>query len=315
MARALWSGAISFGLVYIPVQMHSASHANQIDLDMLDKKDFSPVGYQRINKRTGKVVEWGDIVKGYQYKKGDYVALSEEDFRQANVKASQTIEIQNFVDVNDISPMYYETPYYLAPAKGGAKVYALLREALLRTEKAAIATFVMRSRQHVAVVSPHDRALILNTLRFAEEIREPKDLELPAASKSAGLTAAELAMAERLVNEMTGPWNPEQYTDTYRDDLMKRIQEKVRKKQMHHLTEPDKSRRSEKGAEIIDLMAALKRSLKDSGGESGETRKPAKRSEGAASKRSATRARGGTGRARSKSGSTRSSSRTRHRAA
>ena len=130
MARALWSGAISFGLVYIPVQMHSASHANQIDLDMLDKKDFSPVGYQRINKRTGKVVEWGDIVKGYQYKKGDYVALSEEDFRQANVKASQTIEIQNFVDVNDISPMYYETPYYLAPAKGGAKVYALLREAL-----------------------------------------------------------------------------------------------------------------------------------------------------------------------------------------
>jgi DNA end-binding protein Ku len=310
MARALWSGAISFGLVYIPVQMHSASHANQIDLDMLDKNDFSPVGYQRINKRTGKVVEWGDIVKGYEYKKGAYVALSDEDFRQANVKASQTIEIQTFVDVTDISPMYYETPYYLAPAKGGSKVYALLREALARTEKAAVATFVMRSRQHVALISPQDRALMLNTLRFAEEIREPKDLELPAASKSAGLTAAELSMAERLVNEMTGQWKPEQFSDTYRDDLMKRIQEKVRKKQMHHLTEPDaKSRRPEKGAEIIDLMAALKRSLKDTGAGNGETRKPAKKS--------ASRSRRN-GRAHAKSTGThvgRSTSRSRHRAA
>jgi len=308
MARALWSGAISFGLVYIPVQLHSAAHANQIDLDMLDKNDFSPVGYQRINKRTGKVVEWGDIVKGFQYKKGEYVALSDEDFRQANVKASQTIEIQNFVDVNDISPMYYETPYYLAPAKGGGKVYALLREALARTQKAAVATFVMRSRQHVAVISPHDRALVLNTLRFAEEIREPKDLELPAASKSAGLTAAELSMAERLVNEMTGPWNPEQYNDTYRDDLMKRIQEKVRKKQMHHLTPADKSRRPEKGAEIIDLMAALKRSLKETGGDSG-TRKPAKKSTARSRGNGRSHAKSGTHSARS------SSSRTRHRAA
>lgn len=277
MARAVWSGAISFGLVYIPVQMHSASHANQIDLDMLDKKDFSPVGYQRINKRTGKIVEWGDIVKGYEYKKGSYVALSDEDFRQANVKASQTIEIQNFVEVQDIGPMYYETPYYLAPAKGGAKVYALLREALQRTEKAAVAMFVMRSRQHVAVIAPNDRALMLNTLRFAEEIREPKDLDLPAASKSAGLTSAELSMAERLVNEMSGPWRPSDFQDTYRDDLMKRIQEKVRKKQMHQLTEPDaKSRKPGKGAEVIDLMAALKRSLQESGG--GEGRKPARRS-------------------------------------
>jgi DNA end-binding protein Ku len=310
MARALWSGAISFGLVYIPVQLHSAAHANQVDLDMLDKNDFSPVGYQRINKRTGKVVDWGDIVKGYQYKKGEYVALSEEDFRQANVKASQTIEIQHFVDASDISPMYYETPYYLSPAKGGAKVYALLREALSRTGKAAVATFVMRSRQHVALISPNDRALMLNTLRFAEEIREPKDLELPAASKAAGLSPAELSMAERLVTEMAGPWKPEQYSDTYREDLMKRIQEKVRKKQMHHLTPTEKSRKPEKGAEIIDLMAALKRSLKESGGDT-ESRKPAKRSTGAAAtKRGASRGRGKSAAARGHS-----SSRTRGRAA
>jgi DNA end-binding protein Ku len=314
MARALWSGAISFGLVYIPVQMHSASHANQIDLDMLDKHDFSPVGYQRINKRTGKVVDWGDIVKGYQYRKGEYVALSDEDFRQANVKASQTIEIQNFVDVGDISPMFYETPYYLAPAKGGAKVYALLREALSRTQKAAIATFVMRSKQHIAVVLPNDRALVLNTLRFADEIREPKDLDLPAASKAVGLTAAELSMAERLVNEMTGSWNPRQYSDTYRDDLMKRIHEKVRKKQMHQLTQPDKSsRKTGQGAEIIDLMAALKRSLKESGGGDTSTRKPAKRADGngAGTKRSAGRVRGKKAARSARS----SSSRARHRAA
>jgi DNA end-binding protein Ku len=292
------------------VQLHSAAHANQVDLDMLDKNDFSPVGYQRINKRTGKVVDWGDIVKGYQYKKGEYVALSDEDFRQANVKASQTIEIQHFVDTGDISPMYYETPYYLSPAKGGSKVYALLREALSRTGKAAVATFVMRSRQHVAIIMPNDRALVLNTLRFAEEIREPKDLDLPAASKAAGLSPAELSMAERLVTEMAGPWKPEQYSDTYRDDLMKRIQEKVRKKQMHHLTPAEKSRKPEKSAEIIDLMAALKRSLKDSGGGDTESRKPAKRSNGATAKR-ATRGRGKTATARNG----RSSSRARGRAA
>src|SRR5688572_9790485 len=128
MPRAIWTGAISFGLVYIPVQLHSASTTSSLDLDLLDKRDFSPVGYQRINKRTGKVVQWGDIVKGYQYQKGDYVALSDEDFRQANVKATQTIDIAQFTDVESIPPYYYETPYYTSPGKGGAKVYALLRE-------------------------------------------------------------------------------------------------------------------------------------------------------------------------------------------
>jgi DNA end-binding protein Ku len=286
MARALWSGAISFGLVYIPVQLYSAIHANELDLDMLDKNDFAPIGYQRINKRTKKVVDWGDIVKGYQYKKGDYVVLSDEDFRQANVKASSTIDIQTFVDAQEISSMYFETPYYLAPGKGGAKVYALLREALQRTNKIAVATFVMRQRQHVAAVYPNDRALMLNTVRFAEEIRQPSDLDLPATTRAVGLTPAELAMAERLVNEMTGQWRPQDFKDTYRDDLMKRIQEKVRKHQMHELTEPDKAaRKPQKTAEIIDLMAALKRSLKGSGGSDGDGRKPAKRSERGTAKR------------------------------
>ena len=133
MARAFWKGAISFGLVYIPVDLYSATHSATIDLDFLDKRDFSPVGYQRYNKRTGKLVEWQDIVRGYQYKKGQYVALSDEDFRKANTKASQTIEITSFTDATNITPEYFETPYYVAPQKGGQKVYALLREALKRS--------------------------------------------------------------------------------------------------------------------------------------------------------------------------------------
>lgn len=288
MPRALWKGAISFGLVYIPVQLHSASHANELDLDMIDKNDFSPVGYQRINKRTGKVVEWGDIVKGYEYKKGQYVALSDEDFRQANVKASHTIEIQNFVDLADIDPKYYETPYYVAPTKGGEKVYALLREALKRTKKAAIATVVIRTRQHVAVLLPNEDALLLNTLRFAHELKSAADLDLPTKdAKAMGLSAGELQMAEKLVSEMSAPWKPERYRDTYRDDLKKRIQEKVRKHQTHTLTEPEpKEKKPRQSAEIIDLMAVLKRSLKNGGGEN-LTRKPARRSEKRKAKKSA----------------------------
>src|ERR1700761_677671 len=137
-ARAFWKGAISFGLVYIPVDLYSATHGGGIDLDYLDRRDFAPVGYQRYNKKTGKLVEWKDIIRGYQYKKGQYVALSDEDFRQANAKASQTIEIQNFCEASEIAPEYYETPYYLTPVKGGEKVYALLLQTLVRSKKVGV---------------------------------------------------------------------------------------------------------------------------------------------------------------------------------
>jgi DNA end-binding protein Ku len=259
--RAIWKGSISFGLVYIPVQLHSATHSSSIDLDMLDRHDFSPVGYQRINKRTGKVVEWADIVKGYQHKKGQYVALSDEDFRQANVKATQTIEIASFTDAGSIPQAFFDTPYYLSPAKGGAKVYALLREALKRTGKVAVATFVMRGKQHLATVYPLENALVLNTLRFAEEIAETKEIDVPSAT----LQAKEIAMAERLIEEMAGPWKPEQFEDTYRHDLMKRIEEKIRKHQTHTLTPASKEREPRQSAQVIDLMAVLKKSLDESG--------------------------------------------------
>jgi DNA end-binding protein Ku len=277
MARAFWKGAISFGLVYIPVELYSATHSATIDLDFLDKRDFSPVGYQRYNKRTGKLVEWKDIVRGYQYQKGKYVALSDEDFRQANTKASQTIEITSFTDAANITPEYYETPYYVAPQKGGQKVFALLREALKRTEKVAIANVVVRTRQHLAVVLPEDDLLMLNTLRFSDEIRTAEDMGVEAPG--AKLAAKEISMAEKLIEGMTGAWEPRKYHDTYREDLMKRIKEKVKNKETHTLTETSKESKPRKTAEIIDLMAVLKQSLEKGkgGGHAVRTARHAKR--------------------------------------
>jgi DNA end-binding protein Ku len=289
MARPFWKGAISFGLVYIPVELYSATHSATIDLDFLDKRDFSPVGYQRYNKRTGKLVEWKDIVRGYQYKKGQYVALSDEDFRQANTKASQTIEISSFTEATNITPEYYETPYWVAPQKGGQKVYALLREALKRTGKVAIANVVVRTRQHLAVLLPENDVLELNTLRFPDEIRMPEDMgvEVPDA-KSVGLAAREIAMAEKLIEEMTEPWKPQKYRDTYREDLMKRINEKVRNKETHTLTEASKAAKPQKSAEIIDLMSVLKQSL-EKGGRGGHLGKTARRANVRHAKRRAAR--------------------------
>jgi len=263
MARAIWKGAISFGLVYIPVEMYSAARSSTLDLSLLDSRDFAPVGYQRINKRTGKVVEWGDIIKGYEYKKGEYVALSEEDFRQANVKASQTIEITSFTSSADIAPEYYENPYYLVPTKGGEKGYALLRETLLRTGKVAVGSVVMRGRQHFGVIGADRRVLLFNTLRFAAELRSLDDLDVAAPiSKAANVSPKEVAMAEKLLEEMSAPWKPDEYHDTYREDLMRRIEEKVRKRQTHILTAKEKTpKEGRKSAEVIDLMAVLKKSL------------------------------------------------------
>lgn len=272
MPRAIWTGAISFGLVYIPVQLHSASHTSSLDLDLLDRRDFSPVGYQRVNKRTGKVVEWADIVKGYQYEKGKYVALNEEDFRQANVKATQTIDIQQFTDQASIPPEYFETPYFLAPGKGGAKVYALLRDALKKSKKAAVATFVMRGRQHLAMLHPSDQALMLNTLRFEEEVRSADELDLPG--KSAGVSSKELAMAERLIDDMTGEWNPSGLKDTYSRDLLARVKEKIRSRETHKLTPTAKTREPRQSAQVIDLMDVLKKSLEQG---KGAKRAPARR--------------------------------------
>jgi DNA end-binding protein Ku len=256
MARALWRGAISFGLIYVPVEVHTASRENTLPLHMLDSRDFAPVGYQRINKRSGKEVDWKDIVKGYEYKKGDYVVLTDADFKHANVKASETIEVETFCPASDIPPMYYDKPYYLAAAKGGAKVYSLLRQALSATGRVAVGTFVMHQRQHLCVIAPSESSLMLLTLRFAEEI-----VSESAGPSEAKVSPAELSMAKQLVESMSGKFTPSRFKDTYRSDLKRRVQEKIRRKETHNLDVEAPAAEERPKAEVIDLMQALKASL------------------------------------------------------
>jgi DNA end-binding protein Ku len=272
-ARGLWNGAISFSLIHIPVSLHTASRAQQLDLNLLDKRDFAPVGYQRYNKSTGKVVEWNDVVKGYEYEKGEYVVLTDEDFRRANVEASRTIDIQTFVDRDAIAPYYFDTPYFLVPDKNGERVYALLREALEQSKKLAVATFVLRSRQHVAALMPVDKIIVLNTLRYSEEIQPHPEVAAAVAKKSGATTGRELTMALKLVEEMTEDWKPEVFTDTYRDDLLKRIQQKVKAGQTHTLTQPEEEAagRPATGGKVVDLMSLLEKSLAQKGGGSVDT--------------------------------------------
>jgi len=260
MPRALWRGAITFGLIYVPVEVLTASRESTLPLHILDSRDFAPVGYHRVNKATGKEVDWSHIVKGYEYKKGEFVALSDADFKRANVKASETIEIDTFCDASQIPAMYYEKPYYLAPAKGGDKVYSLLRQALEATGKVAVATFVMHQRQHLCAIAPQGTALMLLTLRFSDEL-------LPATERksTARISPVELAMAKRLVESMEGNFTAGKFKDTYRADLKRRIQEKIKNRETHSLDveQPDTDDRPK--AEVIDLMAALKASLQKSG--------------------------------------------------
>lgn len=258
MARGLWKGAISFGLVNVPVELHSAQkRSSELDMTMLDKRDLSPVGYKRVNKATGKEVPWDDIVKAYEYEDDKYVVLSEEDFRRANPEASKTVDIAAFVDLNAIAPQFFDTPYYLVPGKRGEKAYALLRDTLQKSGKAGIATVLIRTKQYLAALIAQDDLLVLNTLRYADELKDVQELKIPEAK----VTAKELDMAMRLVDDMSDEWQPAKYKDTYRHDLMKRIEEKVKKGQTEEITEPEKGERAPKGAEVIDLMQLLKKSV------------------------------------------------------
>ena len=254
--------------------MHTASKAHELDLNLLDKRDFAPVGYQRYNKGTGKVVEWNQVVKGFEYEKGEYVVLTDEDFRRANVEASRTIDIQTFVDRDAIAPYYFDTPYFLVPDKNGERVYALLREALEQSKKLAVATFVLRSRQHVAALMPVDNIIVLNTLRYHEEIQPHPEVVATTKKAAANASNRELSMALKLVDEMTEKWKPEIFEDTYRDDLMKRIEQKVKAGQTHTLTEPEAEageKAASGGGKVVDLMSLLQRSLEQkSGGPSSE---------------------------------------------
>jgi DNA end-binding protein Ku len=262
MPRALWKGAISFGLVHIPVSLHPASRSQGLSFDMIDKRDFAPVGYKRYNKRTGEEIPREHIVKGYEYSKGEYVIISDEDFKQANVEATQTVEIVAFVDAAAVAPFFYDTPYYLEPGKRGEKGYTLLREVLNRTHRVGIANVVIRSRQHLAALIPVGRMLVMNTLRWADEIRSMADLDLPEAG-TGEVSEKELSMAERLVDDMSDEWTPEKYKDTYTDDLLARIEDRIKAGQTHAITsESDEAGEPPRaGGEVIDLVSMLRRSL------------------------------------------------------
>jgi len=261
-ARSLWKGAISFGLVHIPVDLHPAVQEHDLDLTMLDRRDFSPIGFKRYNKSTGKEVAWDNIIKGYEYQDGEYVVLSDEDLKQANVKATQSIDILAFVPAEDIPLTYYDTPYYLTPGRGGDKVYALLRETLRKADRVAIATVVIRVRQHLCALLCEGDTIILNTLRFPDEIRDTEELKLPARSlKSAGISDKEIKMALSLVDGMTEQWEPSQYHDTYREDVMALVKRKIKAKQTKSITEAAPAKKPRASANVVDLVALLQQSL------------------------------------------------------
>ncbi|MCC6072295.1 Ku protein [Massilia sp. GCM10020059] len=262
MARSLWKGAISFGLVHIPVEMYPAVQNHTLDLTMLDRRDFSPVGFKRYNKNNQKEVSWDDIVKGYEYASGEYVVLSEEDLRRANPEATGTIDIVAFVDAEEVPLLYYEQPYYLAPGKGGDKVYALLRETLRKTGKIGIARVVIRVKQHLAALVCVGDAIVLNTLRYADEIRAVDELKVPASdAKSAHLSDKELKMAMALVEGMSEDWHPEEYHDTYREDVMALVEKKVAANETKTITMPGKEKAAPSSGNVIDLVALLQQSI------------------------------------------------------
>jgi DNA end-binding protein Ku len=287
MPRTIWKGAITFGLVYIPVTLRAASKDQSLDFDWLDRRDMAPVGYRRINKRTGEPIESENIVKGYKYEADQYVLMSDEDFKQANPEATQTIEILNFVDVNEISPSYFVTPYYLEVMRRGEKGYALLRKVLRDSGRAGLARVVIHSKQRLATLIVQDEWLMLNTMRFADEVLGTEDMVPVDESFQKSLDKREVDMAQRLVDEMTVAWDPAQYQDTYRADLLERIETRIAAGQTHELAPAaDEAPRANQGAKVIDLMAALRESLERRGGGKDGGREAAPKS-GPGSKRAA----------------------------
>lgn len=253
--RAIWNGSISFGLVNIPVRMYSGANPREgIDLDMLHKEDHEPIRYARICRKDGEEIPWNDIVKGYEYRDGDYIVLTKKDLESIDAKKTQTIDIMQFVDQSEIDVRYFEKPYYLEPVKGGEKAYALLRSALHKSNKLALAKFVLHEREHVAAVQPIGRALVLNQMRFPSDLRDPGELNFPSDKD---ITDKELEIALKLIKQDTKPFIAEDLHDTYTEELEDMIKakskgKKVAKKPGHA---PEKTSAS-------DLMASLKASLK-----------------------------------------------------
>ncbi|MGN8133256.1 Ku protein [Paraburkholderia sp. 22099] len=262
MAHMIWKGAISFGLVHVPVQLYPATQSEKVGFNLLDKRTIDPVGYKQINKRTGKDVTRDNIVRGFEYEKDKYVVLSDEEIRAANPESTQTVDILAFVDAADISFLFLDTPYFLTPDRKGEKVYALLREAMKASGKVGVASVVLHNKQHLAALIPLGPVLALNTLRWAAEVRDFDQFKLPAEGvKAAGVSARELDMAKKLIDDMSDKWDPSQYHDTFRDDIMALVDRKIRAGKTEEITEVETPRESRQSADILDLSDLLKRSL------------------------------------------------------
>jgi DNA end-binding protein Ku len=272
--RSLWKGAITFGLVHIPIGLYSATEESDVNFDWLDKRTMDPVGYKRVNKRTGKEIDKDDVVKGVEYSKGNYVVLSPDEIEEAYPRTTQTIEIEAFVDVDEVPFVYLEKPYYTAPINKGEKVYALLREALRDTGKAALGRVVIRSKQHLAVVLPCGPALVLNLVRWGGEIRSWEGLQLPPLGKAAGIRDAEMKMARQLIADMSGHWSAQEFRDEFHDAVLKLVDAKVKAGEGAIVEPLEEAPDAPGGADVIDLTELLRRSLR--GGAAGGKAAPAK---------------------------------------
>ena len=276
MPRVIWKGAISFGLVHVPVALYPASQETGVDFDWLDKRSMDPVGYKRINKRTGKEIEGDDIVKGIKQPGGDYVLLSEDEIHAAYPVSTQTIEIETFVKAGEVPFIYLEKPYYLGPIAKGEKVYALLREALLAAGVIGIARVVMHAKEHLAALIPDGNALMLNTIRWADEIRPRDEIDFPAAGpRGASLKETELKMAVQLVEDMTGPWKPADYSDKFTAAIHALAKHRVEAGQSEQVTPLEEAAADAPGTNVLDLTELLKQSLKKRGPAHAAGRDPA----------------------------------------
>ncbi len=250
--RSIWSGAISFGLVYIPVKLYNATVTQELDFDLLRKGDLCPIHYAKVCRASNDEVPNDEIVKGFEYQKGEYVIVTDEDFRRANVKKTQTIEIVGFIEAKEVDFRYLEKPYYLEPVKEAARAYALLRESMRRTNKMGVARFVLRTREHMALLQVLDNVLVLDQMRFASEIRPPDELNVPEKAQA---SERELDLAVKLIGQLAEPWRPEQYHDTYTEELMRIIKQKAEGK------EPEAVGEEPIPATVTDLFAKLRESL------------------------------------------------------
>jgi len=258
MARALWKGSISFGLVNIPIELHTAVRNHRPKFRMLHAKDKSPVKFERVCIKDGHPVAWEDLVKGYEYQKGRFIVITKEDFQAAALEKTRTVDIIDFVNADEIDDRFFETPYYLVPTKGGERAYSLLREAIRDSERIGIAKFILRDAQHLAAVEVIQDAIVLTVMRFADELVDVKGFDFPSAE---GVRKAELDMAKALVNSLAAAWDPSKYTDQYRENLLRIIQSKAKGEEVE--LEPSAEPRQ---AEVVDLMERLRRSLAQSGG-------------------------------------------------